>query len=164
MNKKIYLGLGTNVGDRLQQLQGAIQCLHHTAGIDVTRRSSIYQTAPIGYRDQPDFYNMVIEIESVLTPMQLLTTILHIEQKYHRVREVRWGPRTMDIDILLYGSHCIQSDDLQIPHPRMKGRAFVLIPLYELVGNQVLPGTDHTLQEWIAWLSPKQKIRIMRQI
>jgi 2-amino-4-hydroxy-6-hydroxymethyldihydropteridine diphosphokinase len=158
---KTYLGIGTNLGDRRQQIRRALQFLHQTEGIVVTRLSSLYQTAPIGYRDQPDFYNRVIEVETTLPPVQLLATILHIEQKLHRVREIRWGPRTIDIDILLYEDSVIQSKNLQIPHPRMRERAFVLIPLYELIGNKRLPGTDETLAEWIEQLPPGQEIHMI---
>jgi 2-amino-4-hydroxy-6-hydroxymethyldihydropteridine diphosphokinase len=158
---KAYLGMGTNLGDRLQQMHRAFQSLHHTEGIIITRLSPLYQTAPIGYLDQPDFYNRVIEIETTLPPVQLLATILHIEQKLHRVRTMRWGPRTIDIDILLYEDYVIQSKNLQIPHLRMRERAFVLIPLYELIGNKIMPGTDETLTEWIEQLPPGQAIHMI---
>jgi 2-amino-4-hydroxy-6-hydroxymethyldihydropteridine diphosphokinase len=158
---KTYLGMGTNLGDPLQQMSRALTSLHHTEGMRVTSLSSIYQTSPIGYLDQPDFYNMVIEMETLLTPTQLLAAILQIEKKLHRVRTMRWGPRTIDIDILLYGDHLIQSKELQIPHPRMKERAFVLIPLYELIGNKILPGTEQTLREWIEQLPPGQGIQML---
>jgi 2-amino-4-hydroxy-6-hydroxymethyldihydropteridine diphosphokinase len=161
---KTYLGIGTNLGDPLQQMSRAVTYLHHTAGMSVTSLSSIYQTSPIGYLDQPDFYNMVIEIETLLIPTQLLAAILHIEKKLHRVRAIRWGPRTIDIDILLYGDHLMQSNELQIPHPRMKERAFVLIPLYELIGNKILPGTEQTLREWIEQLPPGQGIQMVTEI
>lgn len=154
-----YLGLGANLGDRLTQLKQAIELLHHTSGIRVTRISSVYETDPVGYLNQPCFYNLVIEVKTTLTPSALLSVILQAEKKLHRVREVRWGPRTIDIDILLYGDRVIEQEDLQVPHPRMKERAFVLVPLLELAGNRVIPGTDQTVEQ-LAWeLPPGQKIR-----
>ncbi|MEJ7321648.1 2-amino-4-hydroxy-6-hydroxymethyldihydropteridine diphosphokinase, partial [Staphylococcus epidermidis] len=97
-----YLGLGSNIGDRKQQLLKAIDLIGNIKGIKVTKQSSIYETAPIGYTDQPNFLNLCLEIETELSPQQLLKHCLDIEQQLHRVREIRWGPRTLDIDILLY--------------------------------------------------------------
>ncbi|WP_089971888.1 2-amino-4-hydroxy-6-hydroxymethyldihydropteridine diphosphokinase [Lihuaxuella thermophila] len=154
-----YLGLGANLGDRQSQLRQAIERLNQTPGIRVTRLSSVYETAPVGYLDQPNFYNLVAEVKTTLTPNALLSVILQIEQKLHRVREVRWGPRTIDIDILLYGDRAIEQDELQIPHPRMKERAFVLVPLSELAGNKIIPGTDQTVEQWAGALTPDQQIR-----
>ena len=124
-----YLGLGSNIGDRKQQLLKAIDLIGNIKGIKVTKQSSIYETAPIGYTDQPNFLNLCLEIETELSPQQLLKHCLDIEQQLHRVREIRWGPRTLDIDILLYSDNIIETDNLSIPHPRMQERAFVLIPL-----------------------------------
>ena len=121
-----YLGLGSNIGDRKQQLLKAIDLIGNIKGIKVTKQSSIYETAPIGYTDQPNFLNLCLEIETELSPQQLLKHCLDIEQQLHRVREIRWGPRTLDIDILLYSDNIIETDNLSIPHPRMQERAFVL--------------------------------------
>ncbi len=154
-----YLGLGSNLGDRLTQLKQAMDLLHHTSGIRVNRISSVYETHPVGYLDQPCFYNAVIEVQTTLPPEKLLFTILQTEQKLHRVREVRWGPRTIDIDILLYGDRVIEQEDLQVPHPRMKERAFVLAPLSELAGSRIIPGTGQTVEQLLQELPPGQKIR-----
>ena len=131
-----YLGLGSNIGDRKQQLLKAIDLIGNIKGIKVTKQSSIYETAPIGYTDQPNFLNLCLEIETELSPQQLLKHCLDIEQQLHRVREIRWGPRTLDIDILLYSDNIIETDNLSIPHPRMQERAFVLIPLNDIASTK----------------------------
>ena len=122
-----YLGLGSNIGDRKQQLLKAIDLIGNIKGIKVTKQSSIYETAPIGYTDQPNFLNLCLEIETELSPQQLLKHCLDIEQQLHRVREIRWGPRTLDIDILLYSDNIIETDNLSIPHHECKN---VLLYLY----------------------------------
>ena len=131
-----YLGLGSNIGDRKQQLLKAIDLIGNIKGIKVTKQSSIYETAPIGYTDQPNFLNLCLEIETELSPQQLLKHCLDIEQQLHRVREIRWGPRTLDIDILLYSDDIIETDNLSVPHPRMQERAFVLIPLNDIASDK----------------------------
>ncbi|WP_131925001.1 2-amino-4-hydroxy-6-hydroxymethyldihydropteridine diphosphokinase [Hazenella coriacea] len=156
-----YLGLGANLGDPLSQLQQAIESIHYTHGICVTRISSVYKTAPVGYEDQPSFYNMVVEVHTTLSPFQLLSSLLQIEKKMHRVREVRWGPRTIDIDILLYDQRIIQHDDLQIPHPRMIERAFVMVPLAELNSEIMIPDSDQTVGHRAAQLQVEQEIRLL---
>lgn len=128
-----YLGLGTNLGDRVQQLQQAVRSLAETDGITIAQVSAIYQTEPVGYVDQPDFLNMVVRLETKLNADELLTVVLEIEQKLQRVRTIRWGPRTIDIDILLYGREQYQYPHLEIPHPRMWERAFVLVPLLDVM-------------------------------
>ncbi|MBA4542422.1 MULTISPECIES: 2-amino-4-hydroxy-6-hydroxymethyldihydropteridine diphosphokinase [Thermoactinomyces] len=154
-----YLGLGANLGDRPGQLKKAIELLHQSEDILVTGVSSVYETAPVGFTRQPDFYNLVVEVKTALSPFALLARVLDIEKKLHRVREIRWGPRTIDIDLLLYDEQIITADKLTIPHPRMTERAFVLIPLREVAGNIRIPGTDKTLEEWISHLPPDQEIK-----
>lgn len=150
MNPKetVYLGLGTNLGDRLHHMKQAIHWLRKRNEIEVTRISSIYETEPVGYLDQPHFLNLVCEIETTLTPTQLFAHIQWIEQKLKRVRTVRWGPRTIDIDILLFGNQIIHQPDLMIPHPRMLQRSFVMVPLAELAGDLIVPGTAKTVDQW----------------
>lgn len=123
---KAYLGLGSNMGDRAHQLQQAIQIIDRFQHIDVTSVSPIYETEPVGYTDQPQFLNLCIEIETTLKPQELLKRCLETEQALHRVRKIRWGPRTLDVDILLYGNEIIEEDNLIIPHPRMVERALYL--------------------------------------
>ncbi|GEP80497.1 2-amino-4-hydroxy-6-hydroxymethyldihydropteridine diphosphokinase [Staphylococcus carnosus] len=144
---KVYLGLGSNVGDREHQLKEALRLLDAQQGIKVTRVSSLYETAPVGYVEQPDFLNLCAEIETDLTPQAVLKNGLDIEQQLHRVRKERWGPRTLDIDILLYGNKIIEDQDLSIPHPRMAERAFVLIPLQEIAPEAINPRTQTKIKD-----------------
>ncbi|SFJ36154.1 2-amino-4-hydroxy-6-hydroxymethyldihydropteridine diphosphokinase [Thermoflavimicrobium dichotomicum] len=154
-----YLGLGTNLGDRVASLEQAIGMLKQTPGISVQRISSVYETSPVGYLEQPPFYNLAMEILTTLPPRDLLGRILEVERKLHRVRTVRWGPRTIDIDILLYGDQIVNEEGLQIPHPRMTERAFVLVPLYEIAGNILIPGKQQTVKYWLAQLPKDQEIQ-----
>ena len=144
-----YLGLGSNIGDRKQQLLKAIDLIGNIKGIKVTKQSSIYETAPIGYPDQPNFLNLCLEIETELSPQQLLKHCLDIEQQLHRVREIRWGPRTLDIDILLYSDDIIETDNLSVPHPRMQERAFVLIPLNDIASDKKDPRLNQKIHDLV---------------
>ncbi|WP_139492537.1 2-amino-4-hydroxy-6-hydroxymethyldihydropteridine diphosphokinase [Brevibacillus dissolubilis] len=145
-----YLALGTNIGDRELNLQAAVDEIHHTEGITVQQLSAVYETDPVGYTDQPAFFNMVIRVETTLEPQALLTQLLSIEQELGRVRTVRWGPRTIDIDILLYGTERVELPELTIPHQAMFSRAFVLVPLRDVWEGGQLAGTTRTIDEWIA--------------
>ena len=144
-----YLGLGSNIGDRKQLLLTAIDLIGNIKGIKVTKQSSIYETAPIGYTDQPNFLNLCLEIETKLSPQQLLKHCLDIEQQLHRVREIRWGPRTLDIDILLYSDNIIETDNLSVPHPRMQERAFVLIPLNDIASDKQNPRLNQKIRDLV---------------
>lgn len=134
-----YLGLGANLGCRDANLREAVARLEATPGIAVLRVSSIYETEPVGLKEQPWFLNGVVEVAVTLGPEALLERILAIEAALGRVRCVRWGPRPIDIDILLYGNTVVNRPGLRIPHPGLKERAFVLLPLHELVPDLVLP-------------------------
>ena len=127
-----YLSLGSNIGDRLHHLKESVRALHVSNGTTVTSISSIYETVPVGYTNQADFLNLVIRVETDLTAHELLVLCQSIEQELGRVREVKWGPRTVDLDILLYNNDNIETENLVVPHPRMHERAFVLIPLLEI--------------------------------
>lgn len=134
-----YLGLGSNIGDRESQLNDAIKILNEYDGINVSNISPIYETAPVGYTEQPNFLNLCVEIQTTLTVLQLLEYCLKTEECLHRIRKERWGPRTLDVDILLYGEEMIDLPKLSVPHPRMNERAFVLIPLNDIAANVVEP-------------------------
>jgi 2-amino-4-hydroxy-6-hydroxymethyldihydropteridine diphosphokinase len=129
--KTVYLALGSNIGGRESHLRAAIENMA-SAGIRVVRESPIYETEPVGYTAQRWFLNMVVEAETALFPMQLLTRIGKIERALGRVRTIPNGPRTIDIDILLYGRAVVRTPRLEIPHPRMHERRFVLAPLADL--------------------------------
>lgn len=150
MVSKAYLSLGSNLGDREKTLTQAVKDLQANPHIRVEQVSSWYETEPVGKVDQPWFLNGVVEITTDLSPRELLLECQKIENLHGRVRNEKWGPRTLDIDILLYDDLKIQTQELTIPHPRMKERTFVLVPLAELVPHLVLPdGTciRETLQE-----------------
>lgn len=123
------------MGDRLEMLQDAVRLLIDKVEIRVTGVSSVYETAPVGFTDQATFLNMVVEIQSKLTAQEILFICMETEQSLGRIREFRWGPRCIDLDILLYNDENIVSENLIVPHPRMHERGFVLIPLVELIPN-----------------------------
>jgi len=129
---KAYLSLGSNLGDRLNHLRSAIKHLSQQEEITVNQISPVYETLPWGLKDQSNFYNLALEIITTCSPDELLTFCQRIEHQLDRTREVRWGPRTIDIDILLYGDQTISSETLQIPHPLMCERDFVLVPLNDI--------------------------------
>lgn len=129
--EKVYLSLGSNLGDSVENLIRAVVMLDE-GGLRVRKASGIYLSAPVGREDQPSFYNMVLLAETFLDPMEILRICQDTEDKLGRVRQERWGPRTIDIDILFIGCRKIQDISLEVPHPRLEERAFVLIPLREI--------------------------------
>lgn len=147
---EVYLSLGSNLGDRKAQLQEAVRLLQTNPSISNIKMSSIYETAPVGYLNQGAFLNLVIRLETSLSPLELLDICQEIEQALHRERLVRWGPRTVDLDVLLYGQEQVATERLTIPHPRMYERAFVLVPLQELMPSLILP-EDLEMQEVHVW-------------
>lgn len=149
MSVSAFIALGSNVGQREEYLLRAVQLLDQTAGISVDKVSSVYETDPVGYVDQPQFLNMVVQVSTSLEPVQLLAQVKQIEAALGRIRVIRWGPRTIDLDILTYGNQQVQLPHLQIPHPLMAKRAFVLIPLHELWGDEVFPGLNINLDKLI---------------
>jgi 2-amino-4-hydroxy-6-hydroxymethyldihydropteridine diphosphokinase len=130
--RRAYLGIGSNLGDRMAHLQGAIDALAAAGGLDVVAVSPVYETVPVGGPLQPDFLNAVVAVDSALPARALLELAHRIEAAADRVRTVRWGPRTLDVDILLVGDERIDEPDLVVPHPRMAERAFVVVPLADL--------------------------------
>jgi len=134
-----YLGLGSNLGDRMANLAEARRRLGQVPVIKIVRTSSICETAPVGPQDQPDFFNQVVQAEVACSARRLLGHIHRIEQEMGRVRTRRWGERVIDIDILLYGDETIDEPDLQVPHPQMLVRQFVLVPLAEIAPELILP-------------------------
>lgn len=143
---QVYLGLGSNIGKRVAHLNEAIARLNAHDNITVTRESSIIETEPYGNINQDKFLNMCIEIETNLTPVSLLETVLDIEQQMGRIRIVDWGPRNIDIDILLYEDLEIALEDLEIPHAEMHKRLFVLEPLAEIAPNREHPTMGVTIK------------------
>ena len=143
---KAYLGLGSNLGDRLANLKEAVALLDATDGIEVTRSSRVYESDPIGGpEDQPAFLNAVVEIDAASDPRAVLAACLDVERHMGRVRDQPWGPRNIDVDVLTFGREQIDEGDLTVPHPRMHERLFVLAPLLELDADPPLPGGRHAL-------------------
>lgn len=134
-----FISMGSNLGNPVLNLSEALKKINSIKGITVIRVSSIYLTEPVGYEDQPWFHNCAAELETILSPDQLLTALQNIENELGRERIIRWGPRTVDLDILLYDRLLTNSDQLIIPHPRMEGRSFVMIPLAEIAGEALFP-------------------------
>jgi 2-amino-4-hydroxy-6-hydroxymethyldihydropteridine diphosphokinase len=158
-----YVALGSNMGNRLQYLYKAIKKLDEHEQISVVQTSSIYETDPVGYVNQDKFLNMVIKIQTSLSPFALLDVTQKIELDLGRKREVRWGPRTLDLDILLYNHENIETEQLTIPHPRMVERAFVLVPLFELDADIRIPNIKQCLALIIDELPDKEGVRIWKQ-
>ncbi|MBC2330324.1 2-amino-4-hydroxy-6-hydroxymethyldihydropteridine diphosphokinase [Listeria swaminathanii] len=129
---KAFLSIGTNIGERLDNLNDAIQGLAASEQIKITKVSSVYETDAVGYEDQAAFLNIAAEVETNFTPVDLLDFCLALELELGRVRLFKWGPRLIDIDVLLYDDVKIDTEKLKIPHPYMKERAFVMIPLIEI--------------------------------
>ena len=142
MTARIYLGLGSNLGDRLANLSRAVDALEER-GVHLKRSSRVYETEPVGGPVQPPYLNAVVEVVTDLEPLELLGAALDSELELGRVRSERWGPRIIDIDLLTYGDREIDEPQLRVPHPRMHDRAFVLVPLLELDADPALPGGRH---------------------
>lgn len=154
----IYLALGSNIEPRQDYLNKALNALNAYQQITVIRKSSIYETAPVGYTDQADFLNMVIEVETTLSSWQLLDVCKTIEQQLGRKRVIRFGPRTVDLDILMYNQENRETERLTLPHPRMFERAFVLIPLGEIAPDLTISSAGKTVSDYIEAL-PESDIK-----
>ena len=139
MSELAYLGLGSNLGERLDTLQQAVDLLVREPGVRPIASSRIWETDPVGGPPQPDFLNVVLRVDTELTPFELLDACQRTERALGREREVRWGPRTIDIDLLLFGDQQLDVPTLTLPHPRMTSRAFVLLPLLELDPDVRMP-------------------------
>jgi 2-amino-4-hydroxy-6-hydroxymethyldihydropteridine diphosphokinase len=130
--RRVYLGLGSNLGDRLEHLQEAVDGIARVPGIAVTGVSGVYATTPVGGPEQPDYLNAVVALETALSAHEILDLAQQLEVRARRVRSERWGPRTLDVDVLLVGDERVDDPDLVVPHPRMAERAFVVVPLADL--------------------------------
>ncbi len=155
----IWLGLGSNLGNRKANLLDAIARLE-ARGIGSIRVSSLYETAPIGYLDQPGFLNAVLKAASAAGPEALLEHVAAVETEMGRVRDIPNGPRVIDIDILFYGNHIVFTDTLEIPHPRLMFRRFVLEPLAEISPHLRHPGPERTGTELLARVQDQEVRRI----
>ena len=161
---KAYLGIGTNIGDRLKNLQDAIDALNLLPMTTVTNVSDVYETEPVGYDNQDDFLNIVVEVETELNPDNLLGSALGIEAGLGRVRIIKNGPRIIDIDLLIYENETSNSKTLILPHPRMMERNFVLKPLLDLNFNSLIINREDVLRivtdDGIRYYCSKEKLCI----
>jgi 2-amino-4-hydroxy-6-hydroxymethyldihydropteridine diphosphokinase len=137
---RVVLSLGSNLGDRLELLQGAVDALTDTPELTVVGVSPVYETDPVGGPDQPDYLNAVLVAEAPHPPRTLLERALAVENAFDRVRDLRWGPRTLDVDVIAVGDLRVEEPDLQVPHPRAAERAFVLVPWLDVDPAADLPG------------------------
>jgi len=153
----VYLGLGSNMGDRRKEMDDALEFLADN-GTRVMQRSSFYETEPVGYPDQPWFLNAVVAVKTELAPSDLLALCKEAERRGKRADTVRFGPRTIDIDILLYKGQSYRDGSLQIPHPRMHERRFVLVPLVEIAPGISTPGEQTQYADILVGLDEKKKV------
>ncbi|MBV7387438.1 2-amino-4-hydroxy-6-hydroxymethyldihydropteridine diphosphokinase [Pasteurellaceae bacterium TAE3-ERU1] len=146
---RAFIALGSNLGNPVEQLERALTALKQLPDTQLSAVSAFYQSVPLGPQDQPDYVNAVAAVDTALSPLALLEQLQQIEQAQGRVRKRRWGERTLDLDILLYGNDVIQSERLTVPHYDMHQREFVLIPLLEIAPDLIMPdGTPlHALAE-----------------
>lgn len=163
MGNTAFIALGSNIGDRYDYLSKAVERLVSHPKVQLVNTSSVYETDPVGYEEQDLFLNMVMEIHTDLSAFELLDFCLKVELELGRKREIMWGPRTVDLDILLYNQENIKSEKLMIPHPRMLERNFVMIPLSEIKPNITIPNTEKPLELWIEELPNKEGVRVWKR-
>jgi len=147
--KKAYIALGSNLGNRLENLRRSLKLLSNEKGLYIKAISNVYETKPIGGPVQGDFLNACAEIRTILTPTILLQKMLDVEYTMGRVRVERWGPRLIDLDLLVYNNTKINSPFLELPHPRLLLRDFVLIPLADIAPDLIIPGQENTVSEFV---------------
>lgn len=145
--EKVYLGLGTNVGKRENAIEKAIQIISFNSNIEILNNSALYETEPYGLENQPDFLNVVLEVETSLSPQLMLIVAKSVEEQIGRKPRWRWGPREIDVDILAYERSVVQEDILQVPHRELAKRRFVLVPLAEIAPYFILPDRNKSVRE-----------------
>ncbi|KHF38306.1 2-amino-4-hydroxy-6-hydroxymethyldihydropteridine diphosphokinase [Halalkalibacter okhensis] len=160
MMHNVYIALGSNIGDREDHLEKAIQLLETQDEMKLIKRSSIYETEPVGYVNQQSFLNMVVNIKTTKTAREVLDVTQSVEHHCGRERGIRWGPRTIDLDILLFDEEKMMLENLVIPHPRMWERAFVIVPLMEIHPTLYAEHLGQTIQEVYDELPDKEGVRI----
>ncbi|MDI6740626.1 MAG: 2-amino-4-hydroxy-6-hydroxymethyldihydropteridine diphosphokinase [Candidatus Edwardsbacteria bacterium] len=149
---RAFIGLGSNLGNRLGNLRGAISAIREMPGLTIAATSSVYETAPVGNRDQPKFINAVIEVGCELSPQELLAALLRIEKHMGREPRGKWEPRVIDLDIIYYGDQVLNTTELTVPHPEAARRAFVLEPLSEIAPDFVDPVEKKTVLQLLSQL------------
>jgi len=158
--KRAWVGLGSNLGDRLGAFRKALAYIEELPGTSLVAVSSLYDTDPVGAVEQPRYLNAVAEVETESEPLPLLHALLEIEDRCGRVRREPKGPRTLDLDLLVYDDAVMDTKELVLPHPRLVERAFVLVPLAELAGHMMVPGTGLSVRDHLDRLGDvEQEIR-----
>jgi 2-amino-4-hydroxy-6-hydroxymethyldihydropteridine diphosphokinase len=151
-----YIGLGANLGDPVRQVMEAVARLRELPEVEVLQASRLYRTPPLGPPGQPWYVNAVVQVKTRLTPEELMRQLLLVERQMGRERGERWGPRLIDLDLLLYNGEVISGPELTVPHPEMHRRAFVLVPLAEIAPEAWHPGLHKTARELLAELEPAE--------
>ncbi len=162
MQAKVFLGMGSNVGDREGHLTMGIRLL--AAAMHLVETSSIYETEPWGYTEQPPFLNMACHVQTDLAPLELLAVCQEVERQVGRKPTVRYGPRVLDVDVLAYGDQVIVTPDLVVPHPHMAERAFVLVPLVEIAPEWEHPVLKKSASQLLEEVSSREGVRLWRSI
>lgn len=159
----VYLGLGSNLGQREKNMNRALKELKNLRSVEVMKRSSIYEAEPVGFKDQGFFLNAVIKIKTKLPPLSLFYLLKGIEKKMGRIKGKRWGPRKIDLDMLLYDNVIMKDEKLVLPHPQMHKRRFVLIPLIELGSRLKHPVLKLTPKRLLGKIEESQKLRTFKR-
>ncbi len=157
-----YIGLGCNLDDKLKNLNTAIRLIGQNSNIKLLKRSSVYHTEPVGPKDQPDFLNMALELETILSPVELLDFLQKVEKNMGRKRGKKWGPRNIDLDLLLYENQVISSPELTLPHSQMHLRKFVLAPLAEIAKDKIHPVLKKNMAQLLEELREESKVQLFR--
>jgi 2-amino-4-hydroxy-6-hydroxymethyldihydropteridine diphosphokinase len=158
-----YISFGSNLGDRIDMIVRALKCVNRSESILIKSVSHLYETEPIGYAAQSDFLNGVAELSTPLTPLELLATLQDIERTLGRTRDVRWGPRCIDLDILLFNDVIMDQKKLTIPHPEMHKRKFVLAPLADMAPDVNIPGTRKTVTRMLHDTVDQSLVRLYKK-
>ncbi|NUM56115.1 MAG: 2-amino-4-hydroxy-6-hydroxymethyldihydropteridine diphosphokinase [Candidatus Hydrogenedentes bacterium] len=157
----VYLGLGSNVGDRMAHLRAAVDALRVEPGVTVLRESQVYETEPIGETNQVFFLNMIVSAATSLAPEEFLGRMQAIEKRLGRVPTRRWGPRVIDIDIVLWDGVVVVTEHLTIPHPEFRARAFVLLPLAEIAPDATDPATGERIEVLAGRVSGRDGVKLV---
>jgi 2-amino-4-hydroxy-6-hydroxymethyldihydropteridine diphosphokinase len=155
LSEQAIIGFGSNLGDRVLTCRQALELLGRHPQVSLQRVSSLYRSEPVGFTDQDWFINGVVICQVDVTPEALLGITLEVEQSLGRIRKKRWGPRTLDLDILFFGRHCLSLPGLTIPHPRLHERRFVLVPLVEIAPDWIHPVLNLSMEELLSRLAPE---------
>jgi 2-amino-4-hydroxy-6-hydroxymethyldihydropteridine diphosphokinase len=158
--RRVVLALGSNLGDRLENLQGAVDALFDAAGFGFVAVSPVYETAPVGGPEQPDYLNAVIVLDTALSARTILDRAHGVEEVFGRVRDQRWGPRTLDVDVIVCGDEVSDDPELTLPHPRAHERAFVLAPWHDVDPDATIPGRGR-VADLLAAVGPDGVRRVM---